>query len=177
MNWFWMRFPIILSLLFVAGCGSGGSVGTGNTVFIQSSIKTGTSLIVFANISSSDWTSNPLSFTIKSTPYSTTSSSPIPNSDVLINKAYFKYTPVGAAPDFNPPTVSIKDYALLITPGGSGNIENVTILYAQDLQKIASLGGSGVHQYKVDVTFAGTEVNTGASLSNTISASAFVQVP
>jgi hypothetical protein len=174
LKWFFS----ILILVFIAGCGSNGSVSTGNTVYIQASIKPSTTGVVFANMSGSTikTPANLMNFTIKSTPYSTTGT--IPNSDVNIQSVSFKYTPIPPAPAFTPTFTSVP-YAGLLTPGGTLDISNVPILYDNDLTHISaaaiSLGLVGqTLQYIVDVTFHGEEVNTGANLSNTINISASV---
>ncbi len=182
MKRFCMGAITVLLGLIIAGCGGSGTTGNGNTVFISASIKSGTTGAVFANFSGATFNNhssvltaaNPMSFTIKSTPYLT--SGTVPNSDVNISNITFAFTPLNGAPAFTPTSPSVP-YAGTITPGGSLDINNVPILWDQDvLNIVTALGTSkGIFQYNVGVTFTGIEVNTGATLNTSINVSAFVE--
>lgn len=181
------RLFCILFLFLMAGCGNQGSPGNGNTVYMQATIKQSTTGAVFANVSGVRFSNrstavtvpNSMSFTIKSTVYPGTTK--IPASDVDIRSIDFAYTPVTSlSPSFTP-TVSSLPYSGNLPAGGTLNIDNVPILWTQDIAQIVnsarSLGISNqTLQYRVDLTFHGREVNTGADLSNTINVSAFVAV-
>jgi len=157
---------LVLLVSVLAGCGGGGTNGEGNTVYITSSIKTGTSGVVSANSSGA----SDMNFTINSYPYSTSGS--IKNSNVVINSISFAFTPVlvssGVPPSFTPTHPSIT-YSGLITPGGSIDIENVPVLWDADIANIlAGLGANtGTFQYNVVATFSGVETNTGKAVSTT----------
>jgi len=161
---------LVLLVSVLAGCGGGGTNGEGNTVYITSSIKTGTSGVVFANTSSSS--ANSMNFTINSYPYSTSGS--IKNSNVIINNISFSFTPSGVSPTFTPTHPSIT-YSGLITPSGSLDIQNVPVLWDADIVNIRSAVGSGTFQYNVVATFSGVETNTGKTVSTTSNFSAIVE--
>jgi hypothetical protein len=186
MNRLCIGFLMILLTFLISGCGGGETTGNGNTVFISSSIKTGTTGAVFANFSGAVFSNisgtrlnpvqsaNLMNFTVKSTPYSTIGT--IKNSDVNISSISYTFTPKGNAPTFIPTSPTLA-YAGLLTPNGTLDIQNVPILWDNDIQQILiGLGAtSGLFQYDVGVTFTGIEVNTGAVLKNTITISAFIQ--
>jgi hypothetical protein len=178
-------------MLLIVGCGNQGSPGNGNTVYMQTTIKQGSTGAVFVNVSGVRFSNrstavtvpNSMSFTIKSNVYPSTSK--IPASDVDINSIGFSYTPVinqpGTVPPTFLPTVPSLPYSGNLPAGGTLNIDNVPILWNDDLTQIINsartLGISNkTLQYKVDLTFHGKEVNTGVDLSNTINVSAFVTV-
>src|SRR5689334_7230765 len=118
MKWFVSLVLIFMMAVFISACGSSGSTGNGNTVFITGSTKTATPLIAFAHISSNGaFVADQLSFTIKSTPYNSTGT--VKNSDVNINKVTFKYTPVSQGAPAFAPVVTFKDYGVSLTPGGT----------------------------------------------------------
>jgi hypothetical protein len=177
MDRFWKGFFSILLVFLIAGCGSGGTSGRGNTVYISGSIKDGTSTVAFAHYSSNCvLVGNTLSFTIKSTPYSTADA--IKNSDVLIKKIAFSFTPVSGAPAFTP-TVSSESIGGNVTAGGTWSLSGETVIYPQDFTHIvdakASLGS--IQQYDLYVTFTGKEVNTGTVLITSIPATVYVDIP
>jgi len=180
----------VLIVLSITGCGNEGDPGNGNTVYFQSSIKSATTGAIFANISGNSIDAmtilsgpNNMSFTLQSYVY--THSTTIPSSDIDIKRIDFAFTPLEyepgkTSPKFTPTFKSIL-YSGRLTPAGSLNIENVPILYGYDLQQIfdetnTALIDDKILKYQVDVTFTGTEVNTGVSLSNTINVTAFVDV-
>jgi hypothetical protein len=192
MNGFLKGYLMFLLCLFSAGCG-GGSTGTGNTVFFTSSLKTGTTGAVFANFSGVTFanstsarfnpvqSANTMNFTLKSV-VTSNSGGTIKNSDIDINRISFTYTPVNnPAFSVNPPTfiptTPVVAYSGNLTPGGTLDIQNVPVLWDNDILQIGTNLGSatGVFQYIVGVTFSGTEVNTGIPVNNTITISAFVQ--
>jgi hypothetical protein len=177
MDRFWKGFFSILLVFFIAGCGSGGTSGRGNTVYISGSIKDGTSVAAYAHYSSNcQFVGNTLSFTIKSTPYSTADA--IKNSDVLIKKIAFSYTPVSGAPAFTP-TVSSESIGGTVTAGGTWSLTGQPVLYSQDLVSINAAGASlgSTQQYDLYVTFTGKEVNTGTVLITSVPATVYVYVP
>lgn len=185
------RLFCVLFILLMVGCGNQGSPGNGNTVYMQATIKQGSTGAVFANVSGVRFSNvstavtvpNSMSFTLKSTVYPGTSK--IPASDVDISSIGLSFTPAeyqpgSVSPSFTP-AVSTVFYSGNLPAGGTLNIDNVPILFNDDLTQIInsarSLGiANKTLQYKVDLTFHGREVNTGMNLSNTINVSAFVAV-
>ncbi len=177
MKRFVMGILAVITALFMAGCGGSGTTGNGTTVFLTSQIKDGTSLVAFASISSGQFTSTPLSFTIKSTPYVTTGT--VPKSDVSIDRILFNYSPaLPGVPSFVP-AMPYKSYGTTVTPGGTADIDNVSVITFADLSSVRSKVNhvSGTYQYNLDVTFTGTEVNTGTGLSTTTHSSMFIDIP
>jgi len=122
-----------------------------------------------------------MNFTLKSV-VTSNSGGTIKNSDIDINKISFTFTPVNnPAFTVNPPTfipsAPTLAYSGSLTSGGTLDIQNVPVLWDNDILQIGTNLGSatGLFQYIVGVTFTGTEVNTGTVVSNTINISAFVQ--
>jgi len=168
MNKFVKGFFVILLGFFIAGCGSGGTNGQGNTVYISAYTKNGASGVAFAHYSSTGaFVGNTLSYTIKSTAYSIATA--ITNSDVTINKFTFSYTPVSGAPAFTPAVPSVtRSYN--VSPGGTTDIDNIAVMASDDLTRIISAGGAAntLYYYTLNLTFSGIENNTGATVSTTV---------
>lgn len=180
------KILVLMFVLFLSGCGNSGSTGNGNTVFITSSLKQGTTGAVFANFSGAIFanlsgtrfnpvqSANLMNFTLKSTPYS--ASGTFKNSDVIVSNIACTFTPVSPAPSFVA-TAPNTAYSGLLTPGGTLDIDNVPILYDEDIKNILILLGPnrGLFEYNVSVTFTGVEANTGMKLYTTSRFSAFIQ--
>jgi hypothetical protein len=192
-NFFLRGFCFVL-LLTVFGCGNEGAPGNGNTVFMQSTIKQGTTGAVFTNVSGFTFrnlssvrtatTPNSMSFTINSTVYP--NANKINASDIDIFEMDFSYAPLEFAPGklapaFTP-SVPRVPYSGRLTPGGSLDISNVPVIWPNDLTQILdtaqfiNVPAGSVLPYRVSVTFLGREVNTGIALSNTINIGAFIAV-
>jgi hypothetical protein len=175
----------VLFMFFLTGCGSGGSAGTGNTVFITAGITTGTSGSVFKNVSSA--TVNDMSITLTSHAYSAAAPSIVPNSDVTIDSITLGFIPqtytgtddsgntvTGMSPTFTPQyTNNPQGVGGLVPAGGTLRIDGIPIIGPADLVTFSlakhTLGLLYVEfRYTVNVTFHGVEVNTGKGLSTTI---------
>jgi hypothetical protein len=189
-----LRSFCFVFLLVVVGCGNQGAPGNGNTVFMQATIKQGTTGAVFTNVSGFTFrnissvrtatTPNSMSFTINSTIYP--NANKILASDIDVFEMDFSYTPLEFAPGrLSPafvPTVPRVPYSGRLTAGGSLAIDNVPIIWPNDLNQILDnaqfigVPAGSVLPYRISVTFLGREVNTGINLSNTISIGAFIAV-
>lgn len=184
---------VIMSALW--GCGNQGDPGNGNTVYMQASLTPNTTGVatanVFSNMSGSPFanmttvaSANMLSFTINSKIYP--NANKIPVSDIIIDSISFTYTPQEYAPGkLSPsfvPTLSKLSYSGNLPAGGSLKIDNVPILWNNDLISIRNYVNANniptgtALQYKVGVTFHGIEVNTSTALSNSINVGAVVSV-
>lgn len=175
MNGFRLKISTLLLLVFIAGCGGGsGTSGNGNTVYISASTKSGAPAAIFAHLSSNGLlTVNTTSFTVKSTAYTTTGT--VPPSDVQINRVSYLFSPVTpGAPAFTPTVLGIA-WPGTVLPGSTADLSNVPVIWPQDLARFAGVtvcNGQG-YQYDATVTIAGTEVNSGASLSTDVHLSVF----
>jgi hypothetical protein len=178
----------MLLLFLIAACGSGGTAGNGNTVFLTAGITTGTAGSVFANISSA----NPMSITLNSNIYSTTST--VPTSDVTIDAITLSFKPLnysgldtsgntvsGLSPTFSPQYANNpQGIGGRVPAGGTLKIDGIDILGPQDLITLRldflNLGLFSVSfNYTANITFHGVEVNTGKGLSVTLPVGVLVQ--
>jgi len=177
MNWSVKGIFAILLVLFIAGCGSGGTSGRGNTVYISASTQSGTPTGAFAHYSSNGkFVGNALSYTVTSTPYSTATG--ITNSDVLLTSRTYQFIPLAGSVAFTP-LISSKSMGFDITPGGKMDLTGDSIIQPADILSIHAAGGGygTLQQYAVKITFIGTEVNTGTTLSTSITPALLVQMP
>jgi hypothetical protein len=171
MNRFWKGFITSLLLLFITGCGGGGTTGNGSTVFISASVKAGAPQAIFYHMSSGLPTANSTSFTVTSTKYNTTGT--VPASDVQINRVSYRFTPYSPAPAFTPSVTSFA-WAGALTPGGTADLDNVPVLWPADYAAFGTACGSSLsYKYDATVTISGVEVNTGATLSTDVHISVF----
>lgn len=173
---------IAFVVLLCAGCGSEGQSGSASTVYMEASTKSGTTGAVFANVSganSVNYTVNQMSYTLTSKIYPGVTK--IPASTIEISSVNITYTPVITnlcSPTVFNPVNGVVNIPRTLLAGGSVDVENVPVLYPTDMEQIFSSAPAGtrVCQYDVDMTFNGTEVNTGINVSKRITSTAYVAI-
>jgi len=166
---------LFLLISILAGCGGGGTNGNGNTVYIQAALKSGTSVPFVHYSSNGALTGNRLSYVVSSYPYSKADA--IKNSNVVINKISYTFTPALGSVAFSP-SIPYTTVSGLIAPEGDWTF-NDTIMFSADVDAITANGAASgtLQQYDLKVTFTGTEVNTGTILSTSLNSSVYVTIP
>lgn len=164
-----------LLMLIVSACGDQGVSG-GRTVYMTSSLKQGTTGIVFGRYSVNSipqrvlLAPNPVNFTLVSKPY--TDKSTIKISDVVVDSITVSFSPQSNSMGSisNTFTSSLFSapfpYSGSLTANGTLDIENIPILRENDLSSIC--GGVTLpttQNYSVNIRFYGKEITTGIGLS------------
>lgn len=172
----------ILLLLFVSGCGGGGTSGNGTTVSVTAGISNGTAGSVFAHMSSNGiLISNPMSITLTSVATLPTGSTvPISSVNVVGITTSFTSLPFTSFPantaNAISPTLVNPDFAINpqglggVIPGpGSLKIDGIDILGLNDMSFLVYAASkvtpnpytSIMYHYTATLAFHCVEANTG----------------